>query len=103
MSKTTISKEALLNRFQASIYLNEVYELYLDINGLIDNLQPDFYSILIENARDSLSLSAVAKGLPHGNRGGYGFIEFIRILGRPHYFRHTLEAWFTSKFAPRLI
>jgi len=86
--------EAFLTRFEASVYLQVIYRRYLKANKLEDTERPDWYSILVENARDPLSLSALKKGCPRGNRGAYTRVDFIRIMGRPHYTKANLDTWF---------
>ncbi|WP_019868593.1 hypothetical protein [Methylovulum miyakonense] len=62
---------AFLSRFEASMYLQILYQRYLKKIALKDTESPDWYSILVENGRNPLSLSAIEKGCPRGNRGAY--------------------------------
>lgn len=92
---------AFLNKSEASHFLHSLYDDHIIANELED-IHPDFYSILSENLRNPLSADAIKKGLPRGNRGRFSKIDYIRISGRPMFIKPTLESWFILHIAPKL-
>jgi len=90
-----------LNKSEASHHLHTLYEAHISIHGL-DNAHPDFYSLICENLRDPVSVSAIEQGYPRGNRGAYGKIPHIRIGNRPMFFKSKLKEWFDIHYAPKL-
>ena len=101
--QSTNQPKAPICRFDASQYLDALYKKFLKANNLQDNQRPDWYSILVENARDPLSQSAIKKGCPRGNRGAYGRLPFFSFGGRPHYLRRDLRKWFKDHFEHRIL
>ncbi len=94
---------AYYSRFEASMILNELYIEFLKDNKLIDTERPDWYSILSENTRSPLALSAIKQGYPKGNRGAYTQLNFVRLLGKTYYFRVDLIKWFEAHFEYRIL
>lgn len=101
--KKSPNSAAFLSRFQASMYLEILYRRYLKKITMIDTETPDWYSILSENGRDPLCLSAVKKGYPRGNRAAYAQLCFFRIGGRPCYIKADIEKWFSNHFESRVL
>lgn len=102
MKKSPLT-DAFLTRFEAAMYLQVLYLRYLKANKLVDPERPDWYSILVENGRDPLSLSALKKGCPRGNRAAYTHVDFIRLMGRPYYTKADLHAWFVHHHESRIL
>ncbi|WP_036249768.1 hypothetical protein [Methylobacter sp. BBA5.1] len=96
-----MTTSAFLNKSEASHFLHCLYDDYIIDNKLAD-IHPDFYSILSENTRNPLSVDAIKKGHPRGNRGKYSKIDCIRIAGRPMFIRSKLTEWFILHYAPKL-
>ncbi len=95
--------QATINRFEAALCLELVYQCFLKDNELKDTDRPDWYSILAENARTPLSPSALAKCCPRGNRGAYSQLTVFRIAGKPYYLRQDLHEWFRDHFEYRIL
>ncbi len=94
---------AFLTRFEASTRLKDIYLDYLTANKLVDTERVDWYSVLTENGRDPLSLSAIKKGCPRGNRAAYTRLNFIKIMGRPYYIQSDIDNWFRDHFESRIL
>jgi len=90
-----------LNKSEASHNLHTFYEDYIELHGL-DNIHPNFQSIISENLREPASASAVKQGYPKGNRGSYSKINFIRVGNRPMFFKSVLKDWFDLHLIPNL-
>jgi hypothetical protein len=91
-----------LNKSEATHHLHNRYESFIAENDL-DDIHPNFQSLIHENTRNPHSMSAIAQGYPRGNRAAYGEIETIRIDNRPHFAPHTLDEWFDKHYAPKLL
>ena len=102
MKKSSIT-QSFLSRFDAAIRLQVLYLRFLKANGINDSERPDWYSILVENGRDPLSLSAIKKGCPRGNRGAYTRLNLIRIASKPFYIKDDLDKWFMDHFESRIL
>jgi len=96
----------LLNKSEAAHKLHDLYDQTTAKNRLED-LHPDFYSLLTENARNPLPASSFEgssiKRLVRGNRSRYGVIEFERVNNRPMYKFNTLVDWFNAYYVPELL
>jgi len=96
------STAVFLNKSESAHHLHNRYEGFIVDNDL-DDIHPNFQSLLHENVRNPKSMSAVAQGYPKGNRATYGKIDHIRIGNRPYFARHTLDEWFDLHYAPKLL
>lgn len=96
------STAAFLNKSESTHHLHTRYGDFITKNGLQDQ-HPDFYSLINENLRNHASMSAIAAGHPRGNKGKYGKIDHIRMLGRPMFARSILDEWFDLHYAPKLL
>jgi len=97
---------AKLNKSEAAHKLHSMYEGFIAKNRLED-LHPDFYSLLTENARDPMPASSIEDGAitrkVRGNRNRYGVIKVEVIKGRPMYDIDTLTEWFNEYYGPTLL
>jgi hypothetical protein len=91
-----------LNKSESAHHLHNRYEDFITANGL-DDIHPNFQSLLHENVRNPKSMSAIVKGYQRSNRQTYGEIETIRISNRPYFARQTLDEWFDKHYAPKLL
>ena len=96
----------LLNKSEAAHKLHEMYEKIITKYKLED-LHPDFYSLLTENARNPMPASSFEgssiKRLVRGNRSRYGMIKIERIKGRPMYKLETLTEWFNDYYVASIL
>lgn len=99
-------KILLLNKSEAAHKLHGLYDQTIAKHKLED-LHPDFYSLLTENARNPMPPSSIEGGsikrLVRGNRSKYGVIKFERANNRPMYKLDTLVDWFNDYYVPELL
>jgi len=99
-------KPVLLNKSEAAHKLHEMYEKTITKYKLED-LHPDFYSLLTENARNPMPASSfegsTIKRKVRGNRSRYGVIKVEPIKGRPMYKFDTLADWFNEYYVTELL
>ncbi len=100
-TKVTIKSATYLNKSAASHHLHSFYEEYIDVHGLED-IRPNFQSIISENLREPASASAIKQGYPRGNRGKYSKIPCVKVGNRPMFFKSKLKEWFDMHYAPKL-
>lgn len=94
--------KAWLNRFEAANLLYQLYLKQLDDEGLPD-IQPDFYILICENARNSHSPSAISTGKHRGNRLTYGVIPMLKGAKKAALYSKTkLIDFYTGTYAPYL-
>lgn len=65
-----------LTKFEAAVYLRELYQAAITKHGLTDE-RPNFYSLINENRRNPASLDAIKRGYPRGNRGYYSISNSV--------------------------
>jgi len=91
-----------LNKSEASHHLHTFYETFIELHKL-DDIHPNFQSIISENLREPASANAIKQGYPKGNRGIYSKIDHVRIGNRPMFFKSKLKEWFDMHYAPKLL
>lgn len=92
---------ALLTKFEASVYLYDLYQATIDTFGLPDE-RPNFYSLINENRRNPASLDAIKRGHPRGNRGHYSTIPTVRLGKQVYFIPSKLDEWFEFHYAPKV-
>lgn len=96
-------EKLFLNKSEAAHYLHTLYERYTEANGL-DDIEPNFFSLVSESIRNPNSGSALKAGRPRGNRSKYAPIDHIRTkTGKPLFSRPHIECWFESVYVPALL
>jgi hypothetical protein len=97
-----MTTSAFLNKSESAHFLHQLYEDYISVNKISD-IHPNFYSLINENLRNPVSMSAIKKGYPRGNKFTYGKIDYLRILSRPMFNKLTLEVWFYLHYVTVLL
>lgn len=93
---------AFLTKFEAAVYLHELYQAAIDSHGLPDK-RPNFYSLINENRRNPASLDAIKRGVPRGNRGYYSRIDTVRLANQVYFIPSKLDEWFNLHFLPKML
>ena len=91
-----------MTRFEASVYLRELYEEAIVDFELEDN-RVDFYSLLVENTRNEHSPSSYERGHKRGNKHNYGYIDRIKVGTRKMFSRSKLREWFDESYLVQMI
>ncbi len=86
-----------LTKFEAAVYLCELYQEAINTHGLPDKL-PNFYSFSNENRRIPAIPEAIRSSNPHGNRGYYSTIPTVRLGKQVYFIPLKLEEWLELHF-----
>jgi hypothetical protein len=93
---------AFLTKFEAAVYLHELYQAAIDTHDLPDE-RPNFYSLINENRRNPASPDAIRRGIPRGNRGYYSTIPTVRLGKQVYFIPSKLDEWFEFHFLPKML
>lgn len=91
-----------LTKFEAAVYLHELYQAAIDTHGLPDE-RPNFYSLINENRRNPASSDAIRRGIPRGNRGYYSTIPTVRLGKQVYFIPSKLDEWFEFHYLPKML
>lgn len=93
---------AFLTKFEASVYLHDLYQAAIDEYNLSDD-RPNFYSLINENRRNPTSPDAIKRGYPRGNRGYYSSIPTVRLGKQVYFIPSKLDEWFELHYLPKML
>lgn len=93
---------AFLTKFEAAVYLHDLYQAAIDEYNLSDE-RPNFYSLINENRRNPASLDAIKRGYPRGNRHYHATIPTVRLGKQVYFIPSKLDEWFGFHYLPKML